>query len=254
MPASSKKQQHFMGMVHALQTGKVHSADLPPGVRSKIKKVAGSISKKSSGDFAKSVEEYFTFPALTFKEYLVVESELVEALQELTSDQLTTLVEKYGKEWEEPAVSKRITQAAAARGGKKVEFEDEETEGAWEKEHKGHGDSIKKTPHKEIAVDSKGKTKSVWHEDEEKATAQKEVRAAVTRGGKSVRLGEKWKEEGEMSETKKGMFKDWTVAELEAELSKLKKSGPHKEGSAEYTKQNEVEFALRAKHKFGKVK
>lgn len=46
---------------------------------------------------------------------------------------------------------------------------------------------------------------------------------------------------------KKGMFKGKTKAELQKQLSALKKSGPHKEGSKEYTKEKELNFAIRAK-------
>lgn len=60
-------------------------------------------------------------------------------------------------------------------------------------------------------------------------------------------LGEKWAHEYHTPESKKGMWDGWTKAELEAELSKLKKTGPHAKGSSEYTKEKEINFALRAK-------
>lgn len=62
-----------------------------------------------------------------------------------------------------------------------------------------------------------------------------------------VELAEKWEEEVTVPESKKGMFKGRSKADLEAELAKLKKSGPHKEGSPEYTKEKELMFAIRAK-------
>jgi hypothetical protein len=49
------------------------------------------------------------------------------------------------------------------------------------------------------------------------------------------------------------MFKGKSIETLEKELDALKKSGPHKEGSPEYTKEKELDFALRAKHGFGNV-
>lgn len=49
MPAKSKKQQKFFGIVHALQKGKKVK-----GASKKAKKVAKSISKKSVKDFAKT--------------------------------------------------------------------------------------------------------------------------------------------------------------------------------------------------------
>ena len=48
MPASSKKQQKFMGMVHALQKGELS----PSKVSDKIKKVAGKIDYSDAKDYA----------------------------------------------------------------------------------------------------------------------------------------------------------------------------------------------------------
>lgn len=64
---------------------------------------------------------------------------------------------------------------------------------------------------------------------------------------------EKWATDYETPESKKGMFDGKTKEELESELAKLKTSGPHTKGSAEFTKEKELMFALRAKNKFGKV-
>ena len=60
-------------------------------------------------------------------------------------------------------------------------------------------------------------------------------------------LNEKWKEEVTIPDSKKGMFKGRTKASLQSELNKLKASGPHHKGSAGYTKQKELNFAIRAK-------
>lgn len=59
------------------------------------------------------------------------------------------------------------------------------------------------------------------------------------------KLTEKWKGDAEVEAT--GEYADKTISELKSMLSKLKKSGPHKEGSKEYEKQNQIEFAIRAK-------
>ena len=48
MPATSKAQQKFMGMVHGLQKGTVKPSD----VSAKVKKVADSMSDKDAEDFA----------------------------------------------------------------------------------------------------------------------------------------------------------------------------------------------------------
>jgi len=66
-------------------------------------------------------------------------------------------------------------------------------------------------------------------------------------------LPEKWAKAGKMDTEERGKYEGKTQEELKSMLSKLKASGPHKKGSAEYEKQNELEFALRAKHNFGKV-
>jgi len=48
MPAKSKAQQRFMGMVHAYQKGKLKDAP------ESVKKAAGSMTKKAATDFAKT--------------------------------------------------------------------------------------------------------------------------------------------------------------------------------------------------------
>ncbi len=61
------------------------------------------------------------------------------------------------------------------------------------------------------------------------------------------KISEKWDTDYETPKSKKGMFKGKNKADLEKQLSTLKKSGPHKKGSPEYTKEKELNFALRAK-------
>jgi len=77
---------------------------------------------------------------------------------------------------------------------------------------------------------------------------EKEARLAA-----NSNLMEKWVSKMKTPKKKKGMFAGKTVAALKAELKKLKASGPHKKGSEEYTKQQEVTFAIRAKTGWGKV-
>ena len=60
-------------------------------------------------------------------------------------------------------------------------------------------------------------------------------------------LEEKWAGDTKLNPDKKGMFNGKTKAELEKQLASLHKSGPHKKGSPEYTKQQELNFAIRAK-------
>jgi hypothetical protein len=60
MPSSSEKQRRFFGLVRAVQKGEKPSSEVGPEVR----KVAGSISSKDAGDFAKSVVELKTKKAV----------------------------------------------------------------------------------------------------------------------------------------------------------------------------------------------
>lgn len=60
-------------------------------------------------------------------------------------------------------------------------------------------------------------------------------------------LMEEWDSEYKTPNSKQGMFDGKGADELHAELATLKKSGPHARGSAEYTREKELNFALRAK-------
>jgi hypothetical protein len=60
-------------------------------------------------------------------------------------------------------------------------------------------------------------------------------------------ISEKWAGDTKLNPAKKGMFKGKTKADLEKELAALHKTGPHKKGTPEYTKQQELNFAIRAK-------
>jgi len=64
---------------------------------------------------------------------------------------------------------------------------------------------------------------------------------------------EEWDEETETPASKKGMFDGKSKAELKSAYNKLKASGPHKQGSPEFTKMKELAFAIRAKGDWGKV-
>ena len=57
MPAVSKSQRRFMGMVHAYQQGKLDTSSIPKDVLDRIKAAAESMSKRASKDFAKSKEK-----------------------------------------------------------------------------------------------------------------------------------------------------------------------------------------------------
>jgi hypothetical protein len=68
------------------------------------------------------------------------------------------------------------------------------------------------------------------------------------------KVTEKWAGDTKLNPAKKDMFKGKNKAELEKQLARLKKSGPHKKGSAEYTKMKELNFAIRAKSGWPKGK
>ena len=46
MPAKSKSQQRFFGMVNAYRDGKLKAKDLPKGVKDKVIKAAKGMKKK----------------------------------------------------------------------------------------------------------------------------------------------------------------------------------------------------------------
>jgi hypothetical protein len=103
MPAASKSQQRFFGMVHAFQKGKLKSSDLPPGVAKKIKQAASSITDKAASDFASTpskglpvhVSEDLDFSLLTFSQHLVATQLVVEAFQELSDEEMDSIEEKW---------------------------------------------------------------------------------------------------------------------------------------------------------------
>ena len=81
----------------------------------------------------------------------------------------------------------------------------------------------------------------------------KKLAAAIKLCESVVAVLEKWDEKTETPKSERGKYKGKSKAELKKMLSKVKKSGPHKKGSKEYEKQNELEFAIRAKSDWGKV-
>jgi len=74
MPSKSKAQRKFFGLIHALQSGKVHPSKVSPTVR----KAAKRISSKDVKDFAKTPEGHL--PYKVKKEIISVLKELVEPM------------------------------------------------------------------------------------------------------------------------------------------------------------------------------
>jgi hypothetical protein len=68
-----------------------------------------------------------------------------------------------------------------------------------------------------------------------------------------VAIKEKWGVKSTVNPAEKGKYKGWSQAKLKSVLNTLKKSGPHKKGSAEFGRTRELQFALRSKHDWGKV-
>lgn len=73
--AVSQAQQHFFGMVHAYQKGKLDTSSIPKDVLAKIKKTAESITKKEAKKFAstkhKGLPTKVSESRMTFKEFLM---------------------------------------------------------------------------------------------------------------------------------------------------------------------------------------
>ncbi len=68
----------------------------------------------------------------------------------------------------------------------------------------------------------------------------------------SIDCEESWGGGDATNPAKKGMFDGKSASELKKELATLKKSGPHKKGSPEFTKMKELIFAIRAKSGWNK--
>ncbi len=66
-------------------------------------------------------------------------------------------------------------------------------------------------------------------------------------------IEEKWGTETTVSPSEKGKYKGRSLEELRKSYAALKKSGPHKKGSAEYGRMRELAFAIRAKTGWGGV-
>lgn len=67
-------------------------------------------------------------------------------------------------------------------------------------------------------------------------------------------INEKWGKPTVVSPEEKGKYAGKSKAELLKSYNALKKSGPHKKGSPEYSRMRELAFAIRAKTGWGKVK
>ena len=66
-------------------------------------------------------------------------------------------------------------------------------------------------------------------------------------------LDEKWGKPTTVSPEERGKYRSKSKAELLAAYNKLKASGPHPRGSAEFGRMRELAFAIRAKSGWGKV-
>lgn len=54
MPSKSKSQQRLFGMVHAYQTGKLDTKDMPDDLADKIRSMSKTVSKKAAKDFVQT--------------------------------------------------------------------------------------------------------------------------------------------------------------------------------------------------------
>ena len=94
MPAKSKAQQRFMGMVHALQKGETKPSD----VSDKVKKAADSMSDKDTEDYVKT--KHKGLPNKVKKENLIklIKSYLKQESLKESGIMYRAGVKKYGKE------------------------------------------------------------------------------------------------------------------------------------------------------------
>lgn len=102
MPAKSKSQRRFFGMVHAYQQGKLDTSSIPKDVLDQIKAAAKSMTQKASKDFAESKEkglpQHVSESRMTFKQFLISESHYTPGkVRQLARDVLKQL-EKYATE------------------------------------------------------------------------------------------------------------------------------------------------------------
>jgi hypothetical protein len=86
----------------------------------------------------------------------------------------------------------------------------------------------------------KKKRESMHPADEDHKAISKQIAALERRVGgslvKEAAISEKWATKYETPKSKRGMWDGWSKAELQAEYNKLKKSGPHKKGSKQFTR------------------
>jgi len=64
---------------------------------------------------------------------------------------------------------------------------------------------------------------------------------------------EAWNEPTVVDPSERGKYAGKTKEQLLAQYNTLKKTGPHQQGSPEYSKMRELAFAIRAKSNWGKV-
>lgn len=101
-------------------------------------------------------------------------------------------------------------------------------------------------------TDEEGEESEESGEESEEETGEES--GEETGEEETEQLDEKWNKKNVVHPSKKGMFKGKTKAELEKQLAALKARGPHKKGSKEYTKMQELNFAIRAKSGWPKGK
>lgn len=66
-------------------------------------------------------------------------------------------------------------------------------------------------------------------------------------------INEKWAKSTKVAPSERGKYKGRSLSDLRQSYAALKKSGPHKKGSAEYGRMRELAFAIRAKTGWGSV-
>ena len=89
---------------------------------------------------------------------------------------------------------------------------------------------------------------------EEKKEIRMNIHDIIASRSQDKNLGEAWKKSVKVNPKEKGKYHDWSLEKLEKAHKKLKDSGPHPRNSAEYGREKELEFAIRAKKAHGSKK
>ena len=163
MPAVSKAQQRFMGMVHGVQKGTIKPSDVSPEVR----KVAKTMKKKDAKDFASTKHK-----GLPNKKTEVVKPDVVEnkPVKKMTKEEFKKLIDKLV----EQKLNKILKEGTWEKDPKANQYTDRDESRVFDIIEKSKGDKAKKLQLSMIM-----------------AKAITNIQKAIQRAKKSIEFGEK---------------------------------------------------------------